>query len=121
MSDLPPPIKDDFNPPSLNPLDTPGGRDFLRDLYAMLDYMKKVGQLSDIDLIQQVEEKVANQYRTISWEHCVLGELIRRFEKAKGIERPPEPDLTDEEIKEMEREEAEAAQLESETDQGLHQ
>lgn len=60
---------------------------FFESLMKMISFLGVVGKLSDVELIQHVEERVGGNLSTLGMEGCLLNELIRRFEKAKGIQK----------------------------------
>lgn len=85
---------------------------------AMMAHMSKVGKLSGLELIDEVETHV-DCFKVASYEHVLLGELIRRYEKAADIKRPDEeyPEPTPEDLAEIDRIEKE---MEAEKDKVLY-
>lgn len=130
MSELPPIIKDDYRPPSADPVfnvqfaptriseSATCAENSFASFQAMMLHMEKATKLTGLELIDEVETFV-DRFRAVSYEHALLGELVRRYEKVAGIERPSEDftDPTSEELAEIDRIDAE---IEAERDKVLY-
>jgi hypothetical protein len=79
----------------------------LKSFKEMISHMDKVRKLSSLELIEQVEE--INPFKTLSFNHVLIDELVRRYEKATSVVRPEEefPEPTEADLKEVEAIEAE--------------
>jgi len=84
----------------------------------MMDHMSSVSKMSGLELVQEVEVHV-DHFKIASYEHVLLDELIRRYEKAADIKRPDEeyPEPTPEDLAEIDRIEKE---MEAEKDRVLY-
>lgn len=84
----------------------------------MMKHMSSVSKMSGPELVQEVEVHV-DRFKVASYEHVLLGELIRRYEKAADIKRPDEeyPEPTPEDLAEIDRIEKE---MEADKDKVLY-
>lgn len=119
MSELPPLTKDDYRPPS--DMDKPfhvelvprisESRALAEKSYesfkALLGHMSKVSKLTELELIEEVESKI--RFPLSSYEHTLMNELVRRYEKTANIKRSEDewPEPTADDLAEIERVEAE--------------
>lgn len=74
---------------------------------ALMSHMSKVGKFTELELIEEVESKI--RLPLSSYEHTLMSELVRRYEKAANIKRPEDewPEPTADDLAEIERVEAE--------------
>jgi len=79
----------------------------LKSFKEMISHMDKVRKLSDLELVERVEE--INPFKVLSFNHVLIDELVRRYEKAAFVVRPEEefPEPTEADLKEVETIEAE--------------
>lgn len=84
----------------------------------MLAYASNATKLTGLELIDEIETHV-DRFKAASYEHALLSELIRRYEKAAQVVRPEEeyPEPTPEDLREIERIEAE---IEADKDKVLY-
>lgn len=64
-----------------------GGKGALSFLLGMVDEMDVAKEMKDEELALEVMSKIWGSYKVDSEESALLGELIERFKKAKGILR----------------------------------
>jgi len=79
----------------------------LKSFKEMISHMDKVRKLSGLELIERVEE--INPFKVLSYNHVLIDELVRRYEKAASVVRPEEefPEPTEADLAEVEAIEAE--------------
>ena len=84
----------------------------------MLNHSLKASKLSGLELIEEVETHV-DRFKVASYEHALLDELVRRYEKAASVVRPEEefPEPTEADLAEVEAIEKE---MEAEKDRVLY-
>ncbi|MFA6159458.1 MAG: hypothetical protein WC763_07570 [Candidatus Paceibacterota bacterium] len=89
----------------------------LKSFKEMISHMDKVRKLSGLELIEEVEE--INPFKVLSYNHVLIDELVRRYEKAASVVRPEEefPEPTEADLAEIDAIEKE---MEAEKDRVLY-